>query len=76
MAKTKNGGDGGKRWPQNSKGKPIPENYRVITSDGKTDVVAEVVTLLDDGTLVLERDKRPNLFAPGAWKALLMQQQD
>jgi hypothetical protein len=76
MAKMNTGGDGGKRWPQDSKKTPVPEDYTVITGDAKMDVVAEVVRLLDDGTLVLERDKRANLFAPGAWKILLMQQHD
>jgi len=76
MTKTNSNQNGGKRWPQNSKGKPVPENYVVRTADEKVPVVAEVVRLLDDGTLVLERDGRANLFANGTWKMLLIQQGD
>ena len=76
MASTNRGGEGGKRWPQSSKGHPIPQNYTVVASDQKMTVVAEVVRLLDDGTLVLERDKRPNLFAPGTWKMLFIEEGD
>jgi hypothetical protein len=74
MPKTNRDQDGGKRWPQNTKGKPVPGNYVVRTTDEKVNVVAEVVKLLDDGTLVLERKERANLFAPGTWKILLIDQ--
>jgi hypothetical protein len=73
MANTKGSG-GGKRWPSNTKGKAVPGKYIVQTSDEKVPVVAETVRLLDDGTLVLERKGRANLFANGTWKSLLIDQ--
>jgi hypothetical protein len=73
MVKTRKDSDGGKRWPQSSKGKPVPRSY-IVRTDKNEAIVADTVRLLDDGTLVLERNKRPNLFAPGTWKALLIEQ--
>jgi hypothetical protein len=76
MAPKNNGSDGGKRWPQDTKGKLVLGNYIVKTADKDLSVVADTVRLFDDGTLLLQRKGRPNLFAPGVWKALLMDQAD
>ncbi len=76
MAKANSGSDGGKRWPQNTRRKPVLGNYIVRTVDKNDSIVADTVRLLDDGALVLERKGRPNLFATGTWKALLIDQAD